>query len=66
MVQASTLGSEFIAMKTTVEQVEVIQYKIQMFRSPIKGPMNVFCDNVVMFKNASIPDYVIGMTVREL
>ena len=55
-VETSTFGSEFIAMKTAVEQVEALRYKIRMFGSPIEGPTNVFCDNEAVFKNASMPD----------
>ena len=52
-VEMSTFGSEFIAMKTAVEQ---LRYKLRMFGIPIKGPTNVFCDNEAVFKNTSIPD----------
>ena len=55
-VEASTFGSEFIAMKTAVEHVEALHYKLQMFGIPIEGPTNVFCDNEAVFKNTSIPD----------
>ena len=52
----STFGSEFIAMNTVEEHVEALRYKLQMFRIPIEGPTNVFCDNEAVFKNTSIPD----------
>ena len=55
-VETSTFGSEFIAMKTAVEQVESLRYKLRMFGVPLEGPTNVFCDNEAVFKNASIPD----------
>ena len=55
-VETSTFGSEFIAMKTAVEQVESLQYKLCMFGVPLEGPMNMFCYNEAVFKNASIPD----------
>ena len=55
-VETSTFGSEFIAMKTAVEQVESLQYKLCMFGVPLEGPTNMFCDNEAVFKNASIPD----------
>ena len=55
-VETSTFGSEFIAMKTAVEQVESLRYKLRMFGIPLEGPMNIFCDNEAVFKNASIPD----------
>ena len=55
-VKTSTFGSKFIAMKTAVEHVEALCYKLQMFGIPMEGPTNVFCDNKAVFKNTSIPD----------
>ena len=55
-VEASTFGSEFTAMKTAVEQIESLRYKLRMFGVPIEGPTNVFCDNEAAYKNASIPE----------
>ena len=55
-VKTSTFGSKFIAMKTAVEHVEALHYKLQMFGIPIEGPTNVFCNNEVGFKNTSILD----------
>ena len=53
-VETSTFGSEFIAMKTVVEEMEALRYKLQMFGIPMEGPTNVFCDNEEVFKNTSI------------
>ena len=55
-VETSTFGSEFIAMKTAVEKIEALRYKLRMFGVPLEGPTNIFCDNESVFKNASIPD----------
>ena len=55
-VETSTFGSEFIAMKTVVEKIEALRYKLRMFGVPLEGPTNIFCDNESVFKNASIPD----------
>ena len=43
-------------MKTAVEQVESLQYKLCMFGVPLEGPTNMFCDSEAVFKYASIPD----------
>ena len=43
-------------MKTAVEHIEVLHYKLWMFGIPIEGPTNVFCDNEAVFKNTSDPD----------
>ena len=56
MAETSTFGSEFIAMKTAVEQVEALRYKLHMFGVPLEGPMNIFTDNEAVLKNSSIPD----------
>ena len=55
-VETSTFRSEFITMKTVVEQVESLWYKLCMFGVLLEGPTNMFCDNEAVFKNASIPD----------
>ena len=55
-VETSTFGSEFIAMRTAVEHIEALRYKLRMFGIPIEGPTNVFCDNEAVFKNTTIPE----------
>ena len=55
-VETSTFGSEFIAMRTAVEHIEALCYKLRMFGIPVEGPTNVFCDNEAMFKNTTIPE----------
>ena len=44
-VESSTFGSEFVAMRTLVETLIGLRYKLRMFGIPIDGPCNVFCDN---------------------
>ena len=58
-VEASTFGSEFIAMRTSVEHIEALRYKLRMFGIPIEGPTNVFCDNEAVFKNTTIPESIL-------
>ena len=55
-IETSTFGSEFITMKTAVEQIESLCYKLRMFGIPVEDPTNVFCDNKSIFKNMTIPD----------
>ena len=55
-VETSTFGSECIAVRTAVEHIEVLRYKLCMFGIPVEGPTNVFCDNEAMFKNTTIPE----------
>ena len=55
-VETSTFGSEFIAMRTAVEHIEALRYKLRMFGIPIEGPTNVFCDNEAVFNNTTTPE----------
>eukprot|EP00978_Attheya_sp_CCMP212_P018301 scaffold49917_cov34-Attheya_sp.AAC.2 len=55
-VEASTFGSEFVAMKTAAEQIMALRNKLRIFGIPIDGPANVFYDNeAVLVMNSSIP-----------
>jgi Reverse transcriptase (RNA-dependent DNA polymerase) len=58
-VESSTFGSEFIAMKTAIEQIEALRYKLRMMGIAIDGPANVFCDNEAVFKNCVHPESTI-------
>jgi hypothetical protein len=55
-VESSTFGSEFIAMKTAIDQVEALRYKLRMMGIPLDGSTSVFCDNESVFKNATHPE----------
>ena len=50
-VKTSTFGSEFVAMRISVELVEALRYKLRMFGIPIEGPTNVFCEYEAVTKN---------------
>ena len=58
-VETSTFGAEFTAMKTAVELIAGLRYKLQMFGVPIAGETNIFCDNEAVFKNTSKPESVL-------
>ena len=36
------------------------KYKLRMFRIPIDGPADVFCDNQAVVKNTSLPESVLS------
>ena len=55
-VETSTFGSEFVAMKTAIEQIEGFRYKLRMMGIPLDGETNVFCDNESVFKSATMPE----------
>ena len=58
-VESSTFGSEFTALKNTVELVTAIRYKLRMFGVPFDGPTDMFCNNEAVYKNSSTPESVL-------
>ena len=55
-VVASTFGAELCAMKTAVEIIEALIYKVRMLVIPVKGPANVYYENEAVSKNTTIPE----------
>ena len=43
-------------MKTAVEMIEGLRYKLRMFGISVNGPANVYCDNEAVTKNTTIPE----------
>ena len=43
-------------MKTAIEQIEGLRYKLRMMGVPLDGPTNTFCDNESVFKNSTLPE----------
>jgi hypothetical protein len=52
----STFGSEFCAMKTAIDMVEGLRYKLRMMGIPLAGPTSIFCDNESVVKNSTVPE----------
>ena len=52
-VESSTFSSEFIALKTCMESVVSLRYKLRMFGIPFEGPTQVLCDNQGVVDNTS-------------
>jgi len=52
-VESATFGSEFIALKTAIDQIDGLRYKLRMFGIPLDGPTKVFCDNDAVVRNAT-------------
>ena len=52
-VESSAFSSEFIAMKTCVEQLKGLRYKLRMFGVPINGATKIYCDNKSVVNNCS-------------
>ena len=65
-VEASTFGAEFYAMRTAVEMIKALRYKLRMFGIPIDGPASVFCDNEAVYKNTSMPESVLSKKVHSI
>ena len=58
-VESSTFGAEFCAMRTALDMIEGLRYKLRMLGVPIDGPANVYCDNEAVYKNNSVPESVL-------
>ena len=53
MVESSTFGSEYIALKTAVDLIEALRYKLRMFGIPIENSTMIFCDNEAVVLNST-------------
>jgi hypothetical protein len=54
-VESSIFGSKFVAMKTAVETLRGLRYKLRM-GIRISGPTYGFGDNLSVIRNMSMPD----------
>lgn len=54
-VETSAFSAEFVSMKTVIEAITHLRYKLRMFGIPIQddGPARIFCDNESVVKNSS-------------
>ena len=59
-VEASSFGSEFVALRILIGMIEALRYKLRCFVIPVEGPAEVFCDNMSVVKNLSIPTSVLN------
>jgi hypothetical protein len=55
-VETSTFGSEIVAMKTALEQIQALRLKLRWFGIPVVIPANVFCDNNLVVTSATQPE----------
>ena len=55
-IEASTFGSEFIALRIATEQIESLRYKLRMFGVPLPNPANVYCDNESVVNSSTFPE----------
>ena len=54
-IETSSFGSELSAMKTAVELIEGLRYKLRMMGVPLEGATRVFADNMSVVHNCSNP-----------
>ena len=59
-VEASSFGSDFVALRITTEMIEALQYKLRCFGVPLEGLAEVFFDNKSVVNNPSVPTSVIN------
>ena len=50
-VEASTYGSELLAMRLAIEMIEGLRYKLRMMGIPLAEACAVFCDNSAVVTN---------------
>ena len=55
-IESSTFGSEIVAMRSCLESVKAIRYKLRMMGVPLDGPAVCWCDNQSVANGASIPE----------
>jgi hypothetical protein len=55
-IETSTFGSEFMALKTGVELLEGLRYKLRMMGVPLDGHAYVKVDNMSVVRNTSVPE----------
>ena len=54
-VEESSFGLDFVSVRIFTEMIEALRYKLRCFRIPVEGPAEVFCDNMSVVNNSSIP-----------
>jgi hypothetical protein len=55
-IETSSFGSEFTAMKTGIELIVGLRYKLRMMGVPLDGPTRIRADNMSVVNNCSRPE----------
>ena len=53
MVESSNFGAEFVELRIAAEMISSFRYKMRIFRIPLDGPADVFCDNEAVYRNTA-------------
>ena len=56
IVERSTFGVEFRALKVTVKLIETLRYKLCMLNVPLDSPTSIFCSKEVLYENTVLPE----------
>ena len=55
-MEPSTFGSEFVAMRTAVEQIQALRLKLRWMVISFHGPANIFRDNLSVVRSSTQPE----------
>ena len=55
-MEASTFGSEFVALRVGAEMNDALRYKLRMMGIRVEGPTNVYCDNEAVVSNTTLAE----------
>ena len=55
-VETSVFGAEFCAMKSGIEALRGVRYKLRMMGVPLTGPSYIFGDNMSVIHNTQRPE----------
>ena len=58
-IEGAVFGAEFVAMKTGVETLRGIRYKLRMMDVEIDGPTYIYGDNQSVIYNTSKPESIL-------
>ena len=64
--ETSVFGAEFLAMKTDVDTLRGVRYKLRMMGVPVMGPTFIFGDNMSVINNTSRPESVLRKKCNEV
>ena len=65
-VEASSFGSEYIALRICTEMVEALRYKLRCFGVPNGGACDVLCKNKYVVANSSVPTSVLNKRHKQV
>jgi hypothetical protein len=58
-IETSVFGAEFVAMKTGLDRLPGLRYKLRMMGVDIDGPNYIYGDNMSVIHNTQRPDSVL-------